>query len=583
MATEVLSPVSKTEVSHDTVKSEKAGPKRLISMDFIRGCAILFMLFVHSAGGGADTEYYLNPMDTLYKKLTVLLFLPAVIFGGWRGIFVQVSGAVFGYVQVSRAFKMLRKGRRHYRAFCVALLTRYLAAMVFMFVLAGVQQWLRGLWYQCIPNDQMFWKFRWYQMGQVESNPLPFFALAFPLVVVFLILFVPVVSYVCERLSPETAPAHHSHTPRRSRLLALAAVFYVLSLMFPLLTEPVRRWVERVKDWTRYQYATDKFTNIDSSFGDWYSLQWPQILSGWFMGVFPFFGAMLQGVSIGAMLRYACDTKEGVEGEGEGEGEGPKVESPHSARVYRLLWLSAIPYALMGVITTAVYGLDALITSPDTKVDPACQFMAVPQYYILCSLETLGVTFMLGVFERVDRETAARRAAKTLWVRRFSTVSLTVFALEFCVEGPVTYMLRFWDEDIVGWMNSRNTYAILARCFLTLLSWYLVTLAFDATECKFTPDWCLTAMARVLGGQKTWDPLHWQHTRAVPVACLEVRPKTEAEREGEREDVHEAVAVDVSESVKEGGTSGGAAVESPDGLAIAQHLSIEGPTLGTTI
>ncbi|GIQ79481.1 hypothetical protein KIPB_000129 [Kipferlia bialata] len=509
------------------------GPKRLVSMDFARGLAILGMLFAHTTGGSADTHWYLE-MDTLAKKLTILLFIPTVIFSGWRGFFIQVSGTVFGYVQVANAVKQLSKGAARYRAYCISLFARYVSSMVILFGLVAVQQWLRGVWYQCIPDNEVFWLYRWYQMGQVESNPLSFFAIAFPLLVLVLALVVPLCLSVIRRVAPKGVSALRTS-------LVLAGAFYTLSLVIPLFTEPVREWVRRYRGWTRYEYATTRDTSIDTTRMGYYSLLWPHALSGWLVGVFPFFGSILQGVAVGVVLRHCADTRGetavaatpasgAVPVDGDNvESASPPLESPSSARVLSLLWWSAIPYAVMAVITTVYYGLDMLVTSPDVAdqevpVDLAFNFMSVPQYYLLSSLETLMLTWFIYLFERTDRQTAVNRTRATLWVRRFSTMSLSVFALEFCVDGPVSYPLRFMDENIIGWMNSRDSLAIVLRAVLTLGAWLVLSVCLDTIEYRFTADWFLTRVGCIVAGKDGSDPLSWQHTRCVPIVALETTP-----------------------------------------------------------
>ncbi|GIQ81408.1 hypothetical protein KIPB_002361 [Kipferlia bialata] len=481
----------------------------------------------------ASSQYELTQeLDTPAKRVLVAIFTPTVLFAGWRGGFVLVSGCVYGFNHVYRALALLNnEGFRQYLAYMRRLLLRYLLCFPVFVGLICFQQYLKGIWYQCIPSDQTFWRYRWFQMGEIESNPLTFFGCAMVLITLVSLVIIPITAAIVRCLEKHDVAVGGKMVEggvdqRSVALVPLCVVYYALALVVPLLTEPVRDRVMEYKSWTRMDYATMRQPSGMGTLLDFWGLWWPQVLAGWFQGILPFFGSMLQvltqyllsptgcysydsssqivsdtkGVSMGLLLRWAYESKtaslsrvtetqevvyicedppeetacalvqethaytstSGVSyrqdtlsdvdrSPAEVKYDGVTSSNARRLRVLRILYLSSLPLVLMALGSTVYYGLDYLLTSPDGKIDPACQFMSVSQHYAFSAVQTCALAYFVQ--------------------RRFSTMSLTVFGLEFLVEGPVTYMLRWIDPNIIGWMNSRDPLGIILRWICTMVAW----------------------------------------------------------------------------------------------------------------
>ncbi|GIQ87471.1 hypothetical protein KIPB_009516, partial [Kipferlia bialata] len=392
-----------------------------------------------------------------------------------------------------------------------------------------------------------------YQMGEVESNPITFFALAMPLVTIVTGLLLPVLSIVSKRI--------HSKIP-----LLAPLVLYSLGLGLPMLTGLVRDWVVRVKGWdSTLSFASARVPSPTGTLSDFLHMLWPHVVAGDFEGVFPFFGTMLQGVSIGLLLHHAATHAHGtytmfpsgvtpttgmeegstISSDGEGEGERSGVEvldtvppvktrtstipgsshtaapiSPKGRTVLRLLWFSALPILSLAVGTTLYYGVDTLLYNLGGKVDPICAFMSLPQYYTYATLQTLAITWTIRRYESGTPSQIRSRVKHTLWLRRFSTLSLTVFTYETVVDGTVAYALRWMDPEGEGWKNVRDPVAITLRCVLTLVAWYLVTVLYDSIDGRYTSGWVLSRVADMVAGRTDLIPVSHRHLRCLPVAAL---------------------------------------------------------------
>ena len=80
--------------------------KRIISLDFFRGFAIMAMMFVHVLIHIFSATDPANFSDTMSNPGLMAIFVPVFIFSNFRGFFLMISMVIHSYI----ISKNLQKG-----------------------------------------------------------------------------------------------------------------------------------------------------------------------------------------------------------------------------------------------------------------------------------------------------------------------------------------------------------------------------------------------------------------------------------------------------------------------------------------
>ena len=86
--------------SANTLKEESIIPKRLVTLDFLRGVAIFGMTLFHILFKMYDVESFMANQDEILNFPIILLIIMGLFayFGSWYGFFLFISSVVNSYV-----------------------------------------------------------------------------------------------------------------------------------------------------------------------------------------------------------------------------------------------------------------------------------------------------------------------------------------------------------------------------------------------------------------------------------------------------------------------------------------------------
>ncbi len=450
MTSEISEKNSKDTLPAETAESTKI-PRRLVTLDFLRGVAIFGMTLFHILFHLYDVEGFMtNPEDILNFPVVVLIIIGLFAYlGSWYGFFLFISSIVNSYV-------FTRKTRTNIDPF--KLLIKQITSGIILIILAyfieGIIGYFGDLGYSI---TKLEWtNFRYFRIESLWIQTLQI--IGFSLIINGLLL------YFLLRNSGY------------KKVLRNIVVFAFLILLILIFTPFISIWISN-SNWlyppTEIGWPDIGFVYNNRSVKTWFLT----IINGPKQPLFPYLATSFMGGLIGMVLANPKPIK----------------------RI--LLWFS-----LAGVLMIAIGVILIVVGLPFTFLE---QPPAITTYLLRLGGQICLVMAILAIIEfRGKGQTFANRRIVKFF-RRWSILSLTIYSLQVLELLPrwiLSLILHkipgynFMEEGLIG--RGQEHWMFLAIAFI-LLFYELVVRLFISFKMKGSFEWIFIKIQSLFRGIKS--------------------------------------------------------------------------------
>ena len=443
--------------------------KRFVSIDILRGIAIIFMLILHVFYTVLDiTTMRLNQFENPIINLLLLMALPVV--GGMTGLFLMVS-AIGNMVSMT---KQLQSGRNAGQVALRQVIGGILLLFFAMLVegLIGYYGYI-GEFVQHIGDfeavDHSVWKYRWLHQGTLHT-----------------IAWCQILNGIIQGIISSKERWKNYRFVRNSYLIAIVLVLSLTGFFW---------WLVRFM-YPGYPYTISTDTGVavmyvylgKSSFKDGVLLFIFAPLAGHWEPIFPYLATSFLGSMIGAYIMQ----------------DRSKI-SHKKIRLFFFLGLFMILVGLTGFVINTIEMIKQV--GYNATIDPyyvnlwdltyQTQDNLVPYagwLFIYLLLTGVALIFVMSFITLVElRGNPQKFAKRTRIIRQFGTFGLTIYTIQG-VFFLVHYLLTFNSEPyrLLDW-----GFTILAVLF-TLLALYGILWVWEKLRYIGTLEWCYGAISLLI-------------------------------------------------------------------------------------
>eukprot|EP00768_Dysnectes_brevis_P003896 gnl/Dysnectes_brevis/2765_a3368_1366.p1 GENE.gnl/Dysnectes_brevis/2765_a3368_1366~~gnl/Dysnectes_brevis/2765_a3368_1366.p1 ORF type:complete len:567 (+),score=102.05 gnl/Dysnectes_brevis/2765_a3368_1366:30-1703(+) len=471
--------------------------KRVISIDIMRACAVLFMEVGHTIGN----EHF-NIEDFVSSSwINVVILSPFILFANWKGIFALISGCTIGYKTFSKHHKVASS--KSIRPNIVIELQSLVNSALVWIVLT------LALWLSNVINDfhiawtsdavDQFWDhdFR----IRAKSNPCGCFALLIPLVQTC----TGVIHIVSRMISSKTKNDHPKHR-LISRVWAMIVVLLSLSLLAGFVSPVVEEWITArwkviaVENGYKAKHIsssasiakakwvvlnTDKYNPVSNYLHGLIASE----LTAPIMGLLPYAVNGFAGAAIGVWL--------GALGAASGEAE-KKVRGSFT-RLFMIPGALLVVGALWAIVGDNFKGFPLLEMVGLADDGEISTFHGGNYELLLCAAQVPLVLWFIWRCELKPGVDRTLMLSKTKWLRRFGSYSLTCFVYDEIYLGVVQWLASLYipsclDTEDGGLQECEGYLALVHYLVLGTAMTFLVLYLFDLVHGFLSMDWWLSAV-----------------------------------------------------------------------------------------
>ena len=442
----------KSQVRSITEPEESlVAPKRLVTLDFLRGIAIFGMTLFHILFKMYDVEGFMaNPDEILNFPIIVLIIMGLFAYlGSWYGFFLFISSIVNSYVFTRKTKSGVNPSK---------LLIKQTISGVILIILAyfieGIIGYYGDIGYS-IRNLQ-WTNFEYFKIEFLWIQTLQIIGLC--LIINGLLLF-----FLLRKEGYK-------------RVIRNISIFICLTLIVLILTPFISNWIAN-SDWayppTEIGWADIQFVYQNRSVKTWFLT----IINGPKQPLFPYLASSFMGALIGMIL------------------SNPKPPK----RI--LIWFS-----LMGLLMIAAGIILIVVGLPFTFLE---QPPAITTYLLRLGGQVCLLMVLLAIVEFRGKSStfANRRIVK--YFRRWSILSLTIYSLHILELLPrwllslILYKIpgyNFMEEGIIG--RGQEHWMFLAIIFV-LLFYELIVRLFVLFKMKGSFEWIFVKIQNLFKGIKS--------------------------------------------------------------------------------
>ncbi|CAL6029270.1 Transmembrane_domain-containing protein [Hexamita inflata] len=522
------------------------GCPRLISIDALRGFSIFAMILQHEVFGILDTGAILNyPMPKIIASY--IIGVPVIILANWRTFIVLISGITNGFTQMKA---------KSVRQLSIDTLKRVFGACC-IFPVFMVVDWLYCATHHSIyplkdyysrraelieknPTMKTFYSFPQNIDRQSSQNMFvqPWFITYFnesgaALFYGFTSILINFINFAVQApvLMFKKLKMHHKKYIYSIMFVILACIFSFcthavhykfythFSKKFPDIY--VNKAIECAAGELRQTYDTPanflKYYGADGTYRQQSNTAFKHYMFMFINGhntyMFPMWSNILLGSAFGCLLA--------------GFYEQQKVTTKrqwNKTRKYLILtmWCSLVIPIIMYGISRAIaqsYKAAGKRSAVQSYLSDIVNLVEgrqciMPEYlHVEVTIQFICIILMVMIFEARVQKQAHKHARRSLYLRRFSTASMTVYSFSF-VLGIVIRSIFVFNPKEIGYY-----YGFMVLYFVIQLFLFI---ALDHADWIFTPDWFLSSIPKVLQGRfKKGTYAQDSHLRVKPIIVLE--------------------------------------------------------------
>ncbi|MFA4922456.1 MAG: hypothetical protein WC957_05435 [Candidatus Neomarinimicrobiota bacterium] len=406
---------------------------RIYTFDVVKGIAILLVIPLHALIyqiGNNDPALFEPLIAAMPQKVIYLLF-PAMVLSMWGPIFALVTGA-------NIAYGFLRVYNRDPEQSSAYILRRILAAFLLLFVSRTAVFIFEGGMFTNGFFNIFNYKIRYY------ADTLDAIALTGIIVPVFILLLL-------EKSQAEKQKSVQNNSVNRKNVRRIYLGMTIITLIWFIFTPVVHALTEPVLNFSSKH-------NLKLPL-----ILWSKLTAGRFR-LFPILGFGYAGAVIGAAI--------------------------HAGGRYKNIRKYAGIFFLM---TLAMFLLWLWLTD-NPIVNVASDDIPVMMQVLNLGAMTFATVLMLGRFDYCKPEKRQRRIERSLWVRKFSIVSLTIYVMEFFLARGVYWLFeQFWDNavslvnqvPVLVWNVTQIFVFIIVICLL----WIIIVPFWQKVDFMFSLEW----------------------------------------------------------------------------------------------
>lgn len=406
---------------------------RIYTFDVVKGIAILLVIPLHALIyqiGNNDPALFEPLIAAMPQKVIYLLF-PAMVLSMWGPIFVLVTGA-------NIAYGFLRVYNRDPEQSSAYILRRILAAFLLLFVSRTAVFIFEGGMFTNGFFNIFNYKIRYY------ADTLDAIALTGIVVPVFILLLL-------EKSQAEKQKSVQNNSVNRKNIQRIYLGMTIITLIWFVFTPVVHALTEPVLNFSSKH-------NLKLPL-----ILWSKLTAGRFR-LFPILGFGYAGAVIGAAI--------------------------HTGGRYKNIRKYA---GIFFLITLAMFLLWLWLTD-NPIVNVASDDIPVMMQVLNLGAMTFATVLMLGRFDYCKPEKRQRRIERSLWVRKFSIVSLTIYVMEFFLARGVYWLFeQFWDNavslvnqvPVLVWNVTQIFVFIIVICLL----WIIIVPFWQKVDFMFSLEW----------------------------------------------------------------------------------------------
>jgi hypothetical protein len=413
--------------------------KRLYGLDFIRGGGIVGMVIIHAFAFGVFT-----PDPAIYNEfvekvpfIVIVLLSPLVIFSSWFTLFIFVAGATTAYTMVAQFHKNPKRNDFIYISKIINVMLLFFFSYVSRLILSPPYYHQGTIYYSMLTGS-----IRQNEFQFIETSRL--YIPSTLAVIAYSILIVSTIMYFGLKIMDK-------RDIKTTKLLEyILAVVFILWILISLALDIINEYTGI------YNTIATEPNPVNFTLAR---------LMGYRNSIFPVTMFGIFGALIGVLLA---------------EGKTDKVKK------------ISYPTGFFFIIVVILY-----IASINFEVGHIFVSEKHPFFF---QLGNLGLTILLSAWfmERMDfyeKESIFSKPERTLWVRRFGFVSLSVYLLEGVIVA-IFYRIfvSIFGLEIFPW----NPIAALAFVVLSLLFWVVVLPLWEKKEFKYSFEWIAVNIHQII-------------------------------------------------------------------------------------
>ncbi|MHA1795302.1 MAG: glycosyltransferase [Promethearchaeota archaeon] len=422
--------------------------RRLATLDFLRGIAILLVLGFHSIERALPADFWNNFLISA-PKWQYFVFGPFLLLMSWRGFFILISAVVYIYSFESR----IRYGTSPKN-----LLKNNLIKGVVLFT------------FGCVINVYLD---PYAAIGHLINTgmwePLDFvsklkFSDAIQMIGLGLIIY-SIIHYHLMKSEGHKKPWRN------------LAVYTILSILVVILTPILNKIVL-----TNYGVTRDQIESMPTpTLWSFVRAMFLSNLVGYAQPLFPYLGVTFVGCMIGIII------------------------SQNQWSIRRKLNLI---YALgLGTILSGLFDWVVL-----TGLEPMQTFMIAPRWFLTLNtgLQTFVIGLMLKIIDFPNSAEKRRKRIRRLrFFRRAGILSLTLFATQFVDIIPRFILTKITGIDFIRFGNLDTIYQAFLLLFVVIIFWIVALRGWEVIKFYGSFDWFMLSITSSLAKRKiNWhDPL----------------------------------------------------------------------------
>ncbi|CAL6097403.1 Transmembrane_domain-containing protein [Hexamita inflata] len=491
------------------------GASRIISVDVARGLCLFFVTLIHEVNYFVDIDKVMKLK--MPKALAVYIVgAPAMIFAQWRSFLVLISGLTYGYLSASPT---------SIKSMSVQLIKKEIASGILLPVFFALN--LIYLYFDTVSRQTRAYGIDgsgtqirnpfaepWFMWARPESCTCLFYGMSY--------IFLHGVTYVVQipMLFLKKMKEHH-------KSYTTAGIWLALAMVVCFTSNSVQNSIfNHYKDLGYLTTFTECPVNalpgniFRASSKDTLRHLWYAFLSGEHTFVFPLWTNICLGCMIGLCLQGVMLHK--------------KQLTVNQWIKWRKIYLTIFGFSF--AIPGIMLGIQTGITNHDVKVGRRTEYQTLakamsseyaclmPEMLMQDTIIQFFVLFILFlIFDGTTKEKAIKRTNDSLYLRRFSTGSLTVYVWSMTLGNIVRGLTKNYDPADIGQIWGLIILGFVLQVFLMI--------ALDAADWVLTPDWVLSLVPKVMQGRFKKGTFANNHLRVRPINVFEkIKPEQPTEQ-----------------------------------------------------
>jgi len=406
---------------------------RVYTFDVVKGIAIFLIIPLHALIyqiGNNDPALF-EPLITAMPERVIYLLFPAMVLSMWGPIFTLITGA-------NIAYGFLRVFNRNPEQSSAYILRRILAAFLLLFVSRTAVFIFEGGMFTNGFFNIFNYKIRYY------SDTLDSIALTGIIVPVFILLLL-------DKSHAIKQKNEHGQAVTKTEIRRIYIGMTIITLIWFIFTPLVHALTPHIRN-----FATKNNLRM-------ILLIWSKLTAGRFR-LFPILGFGYAGAVIGAAI--------------------------HVRSRYKNIRKSA---SIFFLVTLAMFLIWLMLTE-NPIINVASDDIPIMMQVMNLGALTFATVLMLGRFDYCKPERRQRRIERTLWLRRFSIVSLTIYVMEFFLARGVYWFFEQYWNAAVGLVNQVpvlvwNVAQIFVFIIVICLIWLLIVPLWKKVDFIFSLEW----------------------------------------------------------------------------------------------